>query len=102
MSGIHPPSHCSLPFGNCTVGDSEREPFIAAHNTILSHAAAVNIYRTKYQKKQGGSIGIVMSSVWYEPISNSLQDKLAAESSIFLYELVLRPNYPWKIPCRNA
>ncbi|PRQ28504.1 putative glycosidase [Rosa chinensis] len=49
MSGIHSPSHCSLPFGNCTVGDSEREPFIAAHNIILSHPAAANIYRTKYQ-----------------------------------------------------
>lgn len=48
-SGIYPPSHCSLPFGNCISGDSEREPFIAAHNIILSHAAAVNIYRTKYQ-----------------------------------------------------
>ncbi|PRQ28507.1 putative glycosidase [Rosa chinensis] len=41
MSGIDPPSHCSLPFRNCTVGDLEREHFIAAHNIILSHAAAV-------------------------------------------------------------
>lgn len=48
-SGIYPPSRCSFPFGNCTSGDSEVEPFIAAHNIILSHAAAVNIYRTKYQ-----------------------------------------------------
>lgn len=30
------------------------------------------------QKKQGGRIGIVMSTVWYEPISNSFEDKLAA------------------------
>ncbi|KAL6197958.1 hypothetical protein ACLB2K_027750 [Fragaria x ananassa] len=84
-SGIYPPSHCSLPFGNCTSGDSEREPFIAAHNIILSHAAAVNIYRTKYQKKQEGSIGIVMNAVWYEPISSSLEDKLAAERAQSFY-----------------
>ncbi|KAG6695229.1 hypothetical protein I3842_09G086300 [Carya illinoinensis] len=77
-SGIYPPSRCSHPFGNCSSGDSEKEPFIAAHNMILSHAAAVDIYRTKYQKKQGGSIGIVMNALWYEPISNSLEDKVAA------------------------
>lgn len=49
LMGNFPPSRCSSPFGNCTKGDSEREPFIAAHNIILSHAAAVAVYRTKYQ-----------------------------------------------------
>ncbi|XP_021294795.1 beta-glucosidase 46-like isoform X2 [Herrania umbratica] len=78
-TGTFPPSRCSWPFGNCTSGDSEKEPFIAAHNIILSHAAAVHIYRTKYQAKQGGSIGIVLNCAWFEPISNSLADKLAAE-----------------------
>ncbi|KAG8490572.1 hypothetical protein CXB51_013734 [Gossypium anomalum] len=48
--GNFPPSRCSFPFGNCTNGDSEKEPFIAAHNIILSHAAAVHIYRSKYQE----------------------------------------------------
>ncbi|KAA8515484.1 hypothetical protein F0562_018905 [Nyssa sinensis] len=84
-SGIYPPARCSGIFGNCSHGDSEREPFIAAHNIILSHAAAVQIYRTKYQKKQGGSIGIVMNAVWYEPISNSSEDKAAAERAQSFY-----------------
>ncbi|KAE8673467.1 Beta-glucosidase 45 [Hibiscus syriacus] len=70
---------CSRPFGNCTSGDSEKEPFIAAHNIILAHMAAVHIYRTKYQEAQGGSIGIVLQCSWYEPISDSIADKLAAE-----------------------
>ncbi|KAF3616840.1 Beta-glucosidase 16 [Capsicum annuum] len=48
--GTFPPVRCSGLFGNCSVGSSEREPFIAAHNMILSHASAVTIYRTKYQK----------------------------------------------------
>lgn len=48
-SGISPPCHCSGIFGNCSKGDSEKEPFVAAHNIILSHAAAVHIYRNKYQ-----------------------------------------------------
>lgn len=49
-TGMWPPSRCSGSFGNCTYGgDSEREPFIAASNILLSHAAAVDLYRTKYQ-----------------------------------------------------
>ncbi|KAJ6737956.1 hypothetical protein OIU74_003007, partial [Salix koriyanagi] len=32
MGGEYPPGRCSSPFGNCTHGDSEKEPFIAAHN----------------------------------------------------------------------
>ena len=51
-SGIYPPSRCSSSFGNFSSGDSEKEPFIAARNIILSHAAAVDIYRTKYQVKE--------------------------------------------------
>lgn len=47
--GTYPPSRCSGIVGNCSAGDSEREPFIAAHNMILSHAAAISIYRTRYQ-----------------------------------------------------
>ncbi|XP_050371028.1 beta-glucosidase 47 isoform X2 [Argentina anserina] len=92
MYGTNPPSRCSPPYGNCSSGDSEREPFIAAHNIILSHAAAVNIYRTKYQKKQGGSTGIVMNSIWFEPISSSLEDKLAAErAQSFFFNWFLDP-----------
>nr|GMD83062.1 beta-glucosidase 46-like isoform X1 [Ipomoea batatas] len=48
-SGIYPPSRCSDSFGSCEAGDSETEPFVAAHNMILSHAAATSIYKTKYQ-----------------------------------------------------
>ena len=37
------------------------------------------------QKKQGGSIGIVMNALWYEPVSNSLEDKLAVERGQSFY-----------------
>lgn len=47
--GLGPPCRCSKPFGNCNEGDSEKEPYVVAHNIILSHASAVDIYRTKYQ-----------------------------------------------------
>ncbi|KAI3795698.1 hypothetical protein L1987_38355 [Smallanthus sonchifolius] len=84
-SGIYPPARCSASFGNCSSGDSEREPFIAAHNMILSHSAAVDLYRAKYQGTQKGNIGIVMNAVWYEPISLSSQDKLAAQRAQSFY-----------------
>ncbi|KAJ0440923.1 putative beta-glucosidase [Helianthus annuus] len=84
-SGLYPPARCSASFGNCSSGDSEREPFIAAHNMILSHSAAVNLYRAKYQGEQKGNIGIAINAVWYEPISNSLQDKQAAQRAQSFY-----------------
>ena len=45
------------------------------------------------QKNQGGMIGIVIYSAWFEPISNSTADKSAAERAqsfltnwlVFLY-----------------
>ncbi|PKI42296.1 hypothetical protein CRG98_037314 [Punica granatum] len=79
FEGTYPPSHCSYPVGNCTFGDSFIEPYIATHNVLLSHATATEIYRTKYQEKQGGMIGLVVSAPWYEPFSDTPADKLAAE-----------------------
>ncbi|XP_038712013.1 beta-glucosidase 47-like isoform X2 [Tripterygium wilfordii] len=84
-SGTYPPSRCSGAFGNCSVGDSEKEPFTAAHNMIISHSAAVSLYRAKYQKEQGGNIGVIMNAMWLEPISNSSEDKVAAERALAFY-----------------
>ncbi|KAL1358500.1 hypothetical protein AAHE18_04G037400 [Arachis hypogaea] len=98
-TGLWPPQRCSASFGNCSHGDSETEPFIAASNLILSHASVVTLYRTKYQKKQGGRIGIVMNAIWFEPLSNSREDKLAAEraQSFFMnwfLDPIILGNYP--------
>ncbi|XP_006652510.1 beta-glucosidase 16-like isoform X3 [Oryza brachyantha] len=76
--GVYPPNHCSPPFGNCSSGDSGREPYIASHNILLSHAAAVHNYKANYQAKQGGSIGIVIAMKWYEPLTNTTEDVRAA------------------------
>ncbi|XP_020084044.1 probable inactive beta-glucosidase 14 [Ananas comosus] len=77
--GRYPPGRCSKPFGNCGLGNSSLEPYIVAHNILLSHAITVGIYRSKYQAKQGGSIGIVISTIWYEPLTNTTADHLAAQ-----------------------
>lgn len=47
--GTFAPGRCSPWAGNCTAGDSGREPYIAAHNILLAHGAAVKVYREKYQ-----------------------------------------------------
>ncbi|KAG6486822.1 hypothetical protein ZIOFF_055402 [Zingiber officinale] len=74
--GLHAPGRCT---GCQAGGNSTIEPYIAAHNLILSHAAAVKRYREKYQKEQKGMIGILLDFVWYEPYTYSVQDKAAAQ-----------------------
>ncbi|XP_077230407.1 beta-glucosidase 1-like isoform X2 [Tasmannia lanceolata] len=77
--GTFAPGRCSAPFGNCSAGNSSTEPYIAAHNMILSHAAAVRRYRRKYQETQKGRIGILLDFVWYEPLTNKIADIAAAQ-----------------------
>ncbi|KAJ8640566.1 hypothetical protein MRB53_017260 [Persea americana] len=78
-NGIHAPGRCSKEYGNCTEGNSGTEPYIVAHHFLLSHAGAVQRYRQKYQKDQHGKIGILLDFVWYEPLTNSVDDELAAK-----------------------
>jgi len=47
--GMYAPGRCSPGFGNCTAGNSAREPYIVAHNMLLEHSVAVKINMTKYQ-----------------------------------------------------
>ncbi|XP_048330489.2 beta-glucosidase 44 [Ziziphus jujuba] len=78
-NGFFAPGRCSKAFGNCTAGNSAIEPYMAAHNLLLSHGAAVQRYREKYQKTQKGRIGILLDFVWYEPLTRGLQDEYAAQ-----------------------
>ncbi|XP_048320740.2 beta-glucosidase 18-like [Ziziphus jujuba] len=67
LIGQLPPMHCSPPFGNCSVGNSDVEPLIALHNMLMSHAKAANLYHKHFQAKQGGVVGIVVHAFMYEP-----------------------------------
>ncbi|XP_050211257.1 vicianin hydrolase-like [Mercurialis annua] len=67
--GSFAPGRCSKYVGNCAAGDSSTEPYLVAHHLILSHAAAVNLYKTKYQATQKGKIGITIVTNWFLPIS---------------------------------
>ncbi|KAF3432481.1 hypothetical protein FNV43_RR27221 [Rhamnella rubrinervis] len=77
--GWAPPGRCSLPNATyCVGGDSSTEPYIAAHNQILGHAAVYRLYKEKFQATQGGIVGIALNTQYYEPYSDSTEDKDAA------------------------
>ncbi|KAL2503229.1 Beta-glucosidase 17 [Forsythia ovata] len=67
-----------VPFDICPDGNPGTEPYIVAHHLILSHAAAVEIYRQRYQTHQGGKIGVTNVSKWFEPLNDTTADKEAA------------------------
>jgi beta-galactosidase len=57
-------------------------PYIAGHNLLKAHGKAVDIYRKKYQNSQKGRIGITNNCDWREPLTNSKEDKDAAERAM--------------------
>ncbi|XP_021775934.1 beta-glucosidase 13-like [Chenopodium quinoa] len=53
-------------------------PYIAYHNIILAHSEAAKLYKHKYQKKQGGKIGISLPIQWSMPFNQHDSMDLAA------------------------
>ncbi|XP_058729971.1 cyanogenic beta-glucosidase-like [Vicia villosa] len=64
---------------NCTGGDSGTEPYLAAHNLLLAHSAAANLYKTKYKSSQHGIVGITLISHWPVPATTAKADVDAAQ-----------------------
>uniref|UniRef100_A0A7N2KL41 Beta-glucosidase 12-like n=1 Tax=Quercus lobata TaxID=97700 RepID=A0A7N2KL41_QUELO len=67
---------------NCTGGNSGTEPYLVTHNQLLAHAAAVEVYRKKYQAAQKGAIGITLPSHWIKPLYHTKRDRGAALRSL--------------------
>ncbi|GMY16393.1 beta-glucosidase 12-like [Fagus crenata] len=78
-SGLLAPDRCSAWQNlNCTGGNSGTEPYLVAHHLLLAHAAAVEVYKKKYQVVQKGVIGITLVCHWMVPFSNEKQNHNAA------------------------
>ncbi|KAF9613304.1 hypothetical protein IFM89_006814, partial [Coptis chinensis] len=97
--GFFPPHRCSKSVGNCSAGNSSTEPYITAHNQLLAHAAAVKVYKEKYQTAQNGKIGITLVCHWMVPVSEAKIHKDAAQRAIdFMFGWFMDPltygNYP--------
>jgi beta-galactosidase len=61
---------------------SKTEPYRAGHHLLLAHAAAVQVYRQKYQPFQKGLIGMANNCDWREPATEKMSDQAAAERAL--------------------
>lgn len=76
--GSFAPGRCS-DRSMCAEGNSTTEGYLAAHNALNAHAAAVQSYRSLFKQSQGGEIGIVLNHDWGAPFDpNCPQDVQAA------------------------
>ncbi|KAJ4977799.1 hypothetical protein NE237_008579 [Protea cynaroides] len=91
--GGNAPGRCSKWVNvNCSAGNSATEPYLVAHHQLLAHAAAVNLYKEKYQASQKGKIGITLVLHWMVPFSKSKSDREAAQRAIdFMYGWFMHP-----------
>merc|ERR1712080_31149 len=78
------PGRCTStgPGQSCPAGNSSIEPYLCSHNVLLSHAAAVKVFREKGYDKEGGQIGITLNVDWAEPASNSEADFNASQRKL--------------------
>ncbi|RWR77814.1 beta-glucosidase 12 isoform X1 [Cinnamomum micranthum f. kanehirae] len=102
-TGEFAPGRCSKrEDGKCSAGNSATEPYIVSHHLLLAHAAAVKIYREKYQASQNGKIGITFGVVWMVPLSASKSDENAAHRLLdftlgWYMEPLVRGKYPFSM-----
>ncbi|XP_042399142.1 beta-glucosidase 24-like isoform X1 [Zingiber officinale] len=91
--GFLAPGRCSnWEEQRCSHGDSSKEPYIVAHHQLLAHAAAVLVYKRKYQPFQMGKIGITLVSNWMIPYSNSKSNREATDRALdFMYGWFMDP-----------
>ncbi|KAE9593294.1 putative beta-glucosidase [Lupinus albus] len=73
--------------------------YVSLHYQLLAHAAAVKIYKTKYQGSQKGLIGITLNSNWFLPFSEDKADHVAVQRALdFMFGCLMEPLTKGKYP----
>ncbi|KAF8908633.1 beta-glucosidase 1A [Gymnopilus junonius] len=80
-------------------GDTSTEPYIVAHNLILSHAYAVKYFRENISPVYGGLIGITLDSGGYLPYDDKPESIQAAQRAYdcrlgWFADPIYRGHYP--------
>ncbi|KMT14419.1 hypothetical protein BVRB_4g071980 [Beta vulgaris subsp. vulgaris] len=92
ITGVYSSKQCSKSNPEKCVTDYATEPYLVGHYQLLAHAAAVHIYKQKYQGSQKGVIGIALNSNWFVPYSLKRQDSLAAVRALdFMFGWFIDP-----------
>lgn len=78
---------------------STSEPYLAAHQLLRAHAKAVDVYRRDFQPEQRGTIGITNNCDWREPLTDSPEDRRAAQRALEFFlgwfaDPIYRGDYP--------
>ncbi|KAG5876433.1 hypothetical protein JTB14_008426 [Gonioctena quinquepunctata] len=77
---------CSMGYGEGTNAPGIKAAgfgdYLCAHNVLKAHAKAYHIYDDTYRAEQKGNVGIVIDSNWWEPATNSTEDKEASETKL--------------------
>ncbi|KAJ3649797.1 hypothetical protein Zmor_021518 [Zophobas morio] len=98
MTFNEPKQTCLAGYGVGTLAPSISSSGIGdyqcAHTLIKAHAKAYHIYDEEFRPTQNGRVSIVVDTTWYEPASDSDEDKEAAERKIqFNYGWYANPIY---------
>ena len=91
MNEPHAAAHCGYRWGVHAPGrmaDPLRETYLAGYHMLKAHALAADLYHSVYQPKQNGVIGLVTSTHWAEPKTDTGADRGAARRSVEF-------NYGW-------
>ncbi|CAG9760467.1 unnamed protein product [Ceutorhynchus assimilis] len=81
-SGIHAPG----------ITDTGVADYQCLYAQLLAHAKAYHIYNDTFKATQNGTVGIALVSQWYEPLTDSEEDKLAVERGMqWMWGLQMNP-----------
>lgn len=58
--------------------------YLCGRTLLLAHARAYRLYEKKYRKRQGGKVGITISTIWAEPKTNKFEDIQAAKRNMIM------------------